>query len=94
MPPTEGKGASMGLMDKVKAQAEVGLAKATEVGKAGQAKLDAVQAKRNADELLRQLGTAAYADQQGHATEQTKADAVRIVGELEKYEAEYGPLTS
>ncbi len=46
----------MGLMDKVKAQAEVGLAKASEAGKAGQAKLDAAQAKRKADGLLHDLG--------------------------------------
>ena len=41
----------MGLMDKVKASAEVGLAKATEASKAGQAKLDAAQAKHKADGL-------------------------------------------
>lgn len=82
----------MGFMDKVKAQAEAGMAKASEAGKAGKDKLDAVQAKRNADDLLRQLGAAAYADHQGHSTDQTTADAARIVGELEEYEAEHGPL--
>src|ERR1035437_373237 len=86
------RGGSMGLMDKVKAQAEAGMAKASEAGKAGQAKLDAVQAKRNPDDLLRQLGAAAYADHEGRSTDQTTADAARIVGELEKYEAEHGPL--
>ena len=55
----------MGLMDKVKASAEVGLAKAGEAGKAGQAKLDAVQAKHKADGLLRDLGAAVYAEHQG-----------------------------
>ena len=84
----------MGLMDKVKASAEVGLAKATEAGKAGQAKLDAAQAKHKADGLLRDLGTAAYADLQGKATEETTKDAGRIVAELQAYEAEYGPLAS
>ncbi|MHB1712469.1 MAG: hypothetical protein ACYCV7_13890 [Acidimicrobiales bacterium] len=82
----------MGLMDKVKEQAGAVQAKAAEVGKAGQAKVDAVQAKRNADSLLRQLGAAAYADHQGHATERTKADVVRVIAELEAYEAEHGPL--
>lgn len=82
----------MGLMDKVKAQAGVVQAKATEVGKVGQAKVDAVQAKRNADALLRQLGMAAYADHQGRGTEKTKADVRRIIAELEAYEAEHGPL--
>ncbi len=82
----------MGLMDKVKASAEVGLAKATEAGKAGQAKLDAAQAKHRADLLLKDLGVAAYADLQGQGTDQTRLDAQRIVGELQAYEAEFGPL--
>jgi hypothetical protein len=84
----------MGLMDKVKASAEVGLAKAGEAGKAGQAKLDAVQAKHKADGLLRDLGAAAYAEQAGRGTQQTTKDAQRIVGELQAYEAEYGPIAS
>jgi hypothetical protein len=83
----------MGLMDKVRASAEVGLAKATEAGKAGQAKLDAAQAKHKTDQLLRDLGIAAYADFQGRGTEQTTAEAGRIVAELQAYEAEHGPLT-
>jgi hypothetical protein len=82
----------MGLMDKVKASAEVGLAKASEAGKAGQAKLDAAQAKHRADGLLRDLGAAAYADHQGRATEHTAQDAARIMSDLQAYEAEYGPL--
>jgi hypothetical protein len=82
----------MGLMDKVKASAEVGLAKATEAGKAGQAKLDAAQAKHKADSLLKDLGLAAYSDHKGTATDQTTEDAQRIITELEAYEAEYGPL--
>jgi hypothetical protein len=82
----------MGLMDKVKAQAEIGLAKAGEATKAGQAKLDAAQAKHKADGLLHDLGAAVYADHVGRATDQTTADAERIVGELQAYEAEYGPL--
>jgi hypothetical protein len=82
----------MGLMDKVKAQAEVGLAKAGEATKAGQAKLDAAQAKHKADGLLHDLGAAVYADHAGRGSDQTTADAERIVGELRAYEAEYGPL--
>ena len=82
----------MGLMDKVKASAEVGLAKATEAGKAGQAKLDAAQAKHRADGLLRDLGAAFYADHQGRSTDQTTQEAERLIGALQAYEAEYGPL--
>ena len=82
----------MGLMDKVKAQADAGLAKASEVGKAGQAKLDAAQAKRRADGLLHDLGAAVYADQTGRANDQTTKDAERIVQELKDYESEYGQI--
>jgi hypothetical protein len=84
----------MGLMDKVKASAEIGLAKAGEAGKAGQAKLDAAQAKHKADGLLRDLGTAVYADQAGRGSDEITKDAERIVGELRAYEAEYGPIGS
>jgi hypothetical protein len=82
----------MGLMDKAKASAEAGLAKASEAGRAGQAKLDAAQAKHKADGLLSDLGATAYADHQGRATVQTTKEAGRIVSELQAYEAEYGPL--
>ena len=82
----------MGLMDKVKASAEAGLAKATEASKAGQAKLDAAQAKHRADGLLRDLGLAVYLEHSGRGTDQSKADAERIVGELQAYEADYGQI--
>jgi hypothetical protein len=89
---SDGEEQTMGLMDKVRASAEVGLAKATEAGKAGQAKLDAAQAKHKSDLLFQDLGKAAYADFQGKATDQTTKEAERIVAELQAYEAEYGPL--
>ncbi len=84
----------MGFMDKVKATTDAGLAKAAEAGKAGQAKIDAATAKRNADSLLRDLGRIAYADQKGTAGDSAATDAERIVGQLKAYEAEYGPLDS
>jgi len=84
----------MGLMDKVKATAEVGLAKASEAGKAGQAKLDAAQAKHKADGLLRDLGAAIYADHVGKGSDDNTQQAERIVEELKAYEAEYGPIGS
>lgn len=82
----------MGFMDKVKAQAEVGLAKATEATKAGQEKLDQATAKHKADGMLHDLGAALYAERLGRATEQTAADADRLVADLQAYEAEYGNL--
>ncbi len=95
----------MGLMDKMKAQAEVGLAKANEaskvglakaaeVSKAGQAKLDEAQAKRRADTLLRSLGFVVYAEHAGRGTAQSGADRERLIEEIGRYEAEYGPIAS
>ena len=92
----------MGLMDKMKAQAEVGLAKATEAGKvglakaeeasaAGKAKLDDAQAKRHADQLLRQVGLAVYHQHTGAATD-GDVDVEAVVEELAAYEAEHGAL--
>ena len=51
----------MGLMDKVKAQAEQAVAKGQQAMAQGQAKLDAMQAKKHGDALLRDLGVAYYA---------------------------------
>ncbi|HEX3567531.1 MAG TPA: hypothetical protein VHU17_19370 [Acidimicrobiales bacterium] len=82
----------MAFMDKVKAQAEVGLAKASEAGKAGQAKLEEVQAKRRADGLLHDLGAFVYAEQVGRGTPATASEQTRLIEELKQYEAEYGPL--
>lgn len=53
----------MGLMDKVKKASEQALSKAQEGVKEGRAKLDEVQAKRQWDALLRNLGAAVYAEQ-------------------------------
>ncbi|HEX7443145.1 MAG TPA: hypothetical protein VF320_04620 [Acidimicrobiales bacterium] len=82
----------MGFMDKVKAQAEVGLAKATEATKAGQEKLDQATAKHKADGMLHDLGAALYAERVGRGTDDTKADVERLVTDLQAYEAEYGTL--
>ena len=82
----------MGLMDKVKAQAEVGLAKASEATKAGQEKLDQATAKHKADGMLHDLGAALYAERVGRGTEDTTADVERLVAALQAYEAEYGNL--
>ena len=82
----------MGLMDKVKAQAEIGLATENEASKAGQEKLDQVTAKHKADGMLHDLGAAVYAERVGRGTDATAADAERLVAELQAYEGEYGNL--
>ena len=69
----------MTLLDKAKVAAE----KAAAVGKQGvqqgQAKIDAIQTKRKADALLRDLGAAYYAELRhggGHDAVETAVDAV------------------
>ncbi|HVB00392.1 MAG TPA: hypothetical protein VNE42_03910 [Acidimicrobiales bacterium] len=82
----------MPLFDKVKAQATQLAQKAQEAGKAGQSKLEDVQARRRADGLLRDLGAATYAERSGRATGDTNAEIDRLMGELSVYEADLGPL--
>jgi hypothetical protein len=80
----------MPLFDKVKAGAAQAVQKAQEAGKAGQAKLDEIQAKRHLDDLFRDLGAANYAEHAGRATSQTAADITRLYAEIEAHEAEHG----
>jgi hypothetical protein len=82
----------MALMDKMKAQAQQLAQKAQEAGKAGQSKIEDVQAKRKWDGLLRDLGAAVYAQKSGSATADTDADVERIVKELTDLEAQNGPI--
>jgi len=82
----------MGFMDKVKAQAEVGMAKANDLTKAGQDKLDQASAKHKADGMLHDLGAALYAERVGRGTDQTTADVERLVADLQAHEAEHGNL--
>jgi hypothetical protein len=82
----------MALIDKIKAQAAVVAQKAQEAGKAGQSKIEDVQARRKADGLLRQLGAAFYAQRSGKAGDDNAAEIDRLVGELAAFESENGPL--
>ncbi len=83
----------MGFMDKMKEQAAVVTAAAKDAAQKGQAKVDAVQAKRAADGVLRKLGLAVYlqrTDRGGDATEAVVEDSI---SSLKEYEAEYGEIT-
>jgi ribosome recycling factor len=53
----------MTFLDKAKVAAEKAAARAQQGVQQGQAKLDAIQTKRRADALLRELGAAYYAEQ-------------------------------
>jgi len=71
----------MGLMDKVKQQAEQALTKAQQGVAQGQAKLDEVQAKRQGDQLLRDLGAAYYAAERSGGPRDDVAKALAAVDE-------------
>lgn len=71
----------MGLMDKVKQQAEQALTKAQQGVAQGQAKLDEVQAKRQTDQLLRDLGAAYYAAERQGGPADDVAKALSAVDE-------------
>ena len=83
----------MGLLDKVKAQATAAGEMAKDAAAKGQAKIDEAQAKKAAEGMLRDLGAAFYATKSGRATPTTDADIERLVGALQEYESEHGPLT-
>ena len=69
----------MGLMDKVKQQAEQALTKAQQGVAQGQAKLDEVQTKRQGDQLLRDLGAAYYAAERHGGPAEDVAQALSAV---------------
>lgn len=84
----------MGFLDRAKEQASALANKAQEGISQGQAKLDAQQAKRHADGLLRDLGAWVYAQHTGRDNGEAAANIERIYGELQAHEAEHGQLGS
>jgi hypothetical protein len=79
----------MGLMDKVKAQADQAVTKAQHGLAQGQEKLDTMQAKRAGDKLLRDLGVAVYQQQRGGGSDVAVSAALAA---LDAHVAENGPL--
>lgn len=71
----------MGFLDKAKE-------KASELAEKAKEKVDDVQAKRKADDLLEDLGRIVFADKTGRAAPTAADDTARIVGELTKMETE------
>ena len=79
----------MGLMDKVKAQAEQAVAKGKQGVAQGQSKLEEIQAKKHADALLRNLGAAYYAQQRSGGS----ADAVTAaLAAIDAHATEHGTV--
>jgi hypothetical protein len=77
----------MPLVDKAKIAAEKAKAAAQQGMQQGQAKLDAIQTKRRAEVLLRELGAAYFAEQRHGGPH----DAVeRALAALDAHAAEHG----
>ena len=82
----------MGVMDKVKSQANALAEKAQEGARAGQGKLSSMQAKHHADALLLELGGLTYLARAGRATPADEARAEQLVAELSAHETAHGPV--
>jgi hypothetical protein len=80
----------MGLMDKVKAQANQIAQQTRDAAQAGQQKLDQVQAQRRADGMLRQLGQLVFADRTGRGAADTQGRIDQLITEITAYERENG----
>jgi hypothetical protein len=80
----------MGLMDKVKAQANVLAQKTQETVNEGKARLDQAQAQRRADVMLRNLGALVFAERTGRATADTQAQIDKLVADISAHESANG----
>jgi hypothetical protein len=79
----------MGFLDKVKAQAEQVATKAQQGMAQGQAKLDEMQAKKQADAILRDLGAAYYAEQRSGGSH-SAVDV--LLAKLDEHTATHGAI--
>ena len=80
----------MSLMDKVKAQANQIAQKTQETARDSKVKYDQVQAKRQADVTLRNLGALVYAERTGRGPGDSQPKIDKLVADLTAHEAENG----
>jgi hypothetical protein len=79
----------MTLLDKAKVAAEKAAARGKQGVQQGQAKIDAIQTKRKADALLRELGAAYYAELRHGGSHDAVAS---VVDALDSHEKEHGAV--
>jgi hypothetical protein len=80
----------MGLMDKVKAQANMLAQQTKEAAEQGKAKLDQAQANRRGDQMLRQLGMLVFAERTGRGAPDSQAKIDQLVNDISAHERENG----
>jgi len=78
----------VGFMDKVKEGAEKAKVQAQDLKGKAAGKVDEVQSKRKADDLLEDLGRFLYAERTGRSRVGADTEIDRIVGELQALEGE------
>jgi hypothetical protein len=78
----------MGLFDKVKEQAEKARVQAKDIKGKVEGKVEEVQRKRKADDLLDDLGRFLFAERTGQPVPGADVEIDRIVGELKELEAQ------
>jgi hypothetical protein len=83
----------MGLLDKVKEQAQTVTQTAKDAAQKGQGKLEEIQQKRAADALLRDLGLVAFRAEVGRITaEAGAAESNRLISAIKAHELEHGQI--
>jgi len=80
----------MGLMDRVKAQANQLAQKTQEAAQEGRARIDQAQAARRGDMLLRQLGALVFAERTGRGAGDSQTRIDQVIGELSAHETQTG----
>ncbi len=80
----------MGLMDRMRDQVNQLAQMTQEAAQEGRAKLDQVQARRQADAMFRDLGAAVYAERTGRAGPDGPDKIERLIKALSRQEAEQG----
>ena len=83
----------MGFMDKVKEQAQVASTMAKEAAQKGQAKVDEVQAKVQAEGTMKELGRLVWLESAGRGTPETAAEIEAAKSRLAEWESEHGELS-
>jgi hypothetical protein len=80
----------MGLMDKVKAQANQLAQKTQEAAQEGKNRIDQAQANRRGDTLLRQLGALVFAEHTGRGTPDSQTKIDQLISTISAHEKENG----
>jgi hypothetical protein len=83
----------MGLMDKVKAQATVLADKAQTGMQQGQVKIQEMQAGKQVDHLLRELGAYVFLSERGRTQPDSEAKVADLLSQLDALEAAGTPVT-